>query len=145
MLLWLTETKRLQEEVVLDGSLHRQTMQALWDWQCVHFRSCVWLQFEVFWINMVYHFSATSSPAATLQPEYFCFCKQLCAVLSRPLCDLLPALLIPFPGTNLPSIKSELWGCREIKSGQIFWSTLFFLLLIDCYVLISGIFIPPYT
>lgn len=59
--------------------------------------------------------------------EYFCFCKQLCAVLSRLLCDLLPALLIPFPGTNLlPAIKTELWGCREIKSGQIFWSTLCF-------------------
>ena len=42
------------------------------------------------------------------QSEYFCFCKQLYAILSRLLCDLLPALLIPLPGTNLlRGIKTE--------------------------------------
>lgn len=94
--------------------------------QCEHFRSCVRLQFGVFWIYMFYRFSASSSPAAIIS-EYFCFCKQLSAVLSRLLCDCLTDLLIPLPGTNLLSgIKTESWGCREIKSGQIFWSTLYF-------------------
>lgn len=69
------------------------------------------------------------------QSECFCFCEQLCAVLSR----LLPTLLIPLPETSLlPGIKTESRGCREIKSGHIFCSMLLFFLF-------SVIFIPPHN
>lgn len=82
----------------------------------------VYFEFTCFTIFQLFPHQLPSS-----QSDYFCFCKQLSAVLSRHLCDCSPALLISLPGTNLlPGIKTESWGCREIKSGQIFSSTLCF-------------------
>lgn len=107
--------------------------------QCEHFRSCVRLQFGVFWIYMFYRFSASSSPAAIIS-EYFCFCKQLSAVL---------AWLLARPPYSPPRNKPPLWHknwVMRLQRDQI-WPTLlvhslFCLLLTDCCVLISDIFIP---
>lgn len=58
------------------------------------------------------------------QSEYFWFWKQLLVVPSRLFCDLLPALLIPFPRTN--QNKKRVTGTQTDKSSQIFWSTLYY-------------------